>query len=337
MARVTVILVSYNQSQYLREAVESVLGQTHTDLELIAIDNGSSDESQEILGEYVTDPRVVAVRHAANAPITARFNEGLDRATGDYIGFLYSDDLYLPTKLARQVQQLEAAGEEFGVAYAPAMGLNDRTGRRWQYSSVGRSGFIFDDLLGTVTRGHPDMISPLARKECFVRHRFNEKIFAEGEAIFFRIARTTKFLFDPAPVAVIRDHDQNAGKALARNLELNRLILASMRENESLSADELRRVMRYERMLLASYGWQGARLGAASDWTRGCLREALVGDPALILNPRTFGAVVLAWLPARARRALNLGADQIRRGGRQKVLVDDYGGSMAAIHGRLGS
>src|SRR3954453_13254205 len=99
MPRVSVVLNCYNQGQYVAEAVESVLGQTYPDFELLAVDNGSTDEKPRGLSRYADHPRVRLFLHRDNVSITRRFNQAVAEAKGEFVSFLYSDDYYLPTKL----------------------------------------------------------------------------------------------------------------------------------------------------------------------------------------------------------------------------------------------
>src|SRR5688572_7176042 len=94
--KVSVVLCTYNQAPYLAEAIESVLSQTHRNFELIVVDNGSTDGSQELLADYAADPRVRLQLHRENGPVTRRLNEAMACASGEYVSVLYADDYYLP-------------------------------------------------------------------------------------------------------------------------------------------------------------------------------------------------------------------------------------------------
>src|SRR4051812_20338057 len=115
--RVSVILNCYNQSEWVAQAVESVLAQTFRDFELIVVDNGSTDKTPEILKSYSSDARVRLFCHKDNVAISRRFNEAVDASSGEFISFLYSDDWYLPNKLQKQVALFDQLGPEYGVIY----------------------------------------------------------------------------------------------------------------------------------------------------------------------------------------------------------------------------
>lgn len=95
MPKVTVLLPIYNAERYLDECMSSVLGQTLEDLEIIAINDGSKDSSLEILGRYAErDPRV-SILDKPNSGYGDSLNQGIDRAQGEYVTFVESDD-YVP-------------------------------------------------------------------------------------------------------------------------------------------------------------------------------------------------------------------------------------------------
>jgi hypothetical protein len=106
--QISVILPVYNSEKYLVEAVESILGQTFTDFELIAIDDCSTDNSPTILESFrQKDKRLIVERHAENQGVTAALNSGLALARGIYIARMDADDISLPDRFEKQVAFLE--------------------------------------------------------------------------------------------------------------------------------------------------------------------------------------------------------------------------------------
>jgi glycosyltransferase involved in cell wall biosynthesis len=106
---VSVVMLSFNHEKYLAEAIESVLNQTVPDLELIIVDDGSTDNSVRIIKEYsAKDVRVKPFFHENNLGISRSANDCLNRATGEYVGFIGSDDLWVTTKLEEQLKILSS-------------------------------------------------------------------------------------------------------------------------------------------------------------------------------------------------------------------------------------
>jgi len=101
---VSVIIPTYNRGWIIQEAIDSVLDQDFSDYELIVVDDGSGDNTLEILGAY---GKAIAVLHQSNKGVSAARNRGIAEASGRFIAFLDSDDLWLPGKLATQVKFFE--------------------------------------------------------------------------------------------------------------------------------------------------------------------------------------------------------------------------------------
>ena len=93
----------FNGEKYLAEAIRSVLAQTYSPIEIIVVDDGSTDSSQEILAGFVD--RVTTVRQQNAGPAAAR-NRGIAEAKGEYVAFLDADDTWVPTKTVTQMRHL---------------------------------------------------------------------------------------------------------------------------------------------------------------------------------------------------------------------------------------
>lgn len=102
MTKVSIIIPVYNVAPYLKEALDSVINQTYKNIEIIIIDDGSTDGSGKVCDEYTTDSRVRVI-HQDNQGLSSARNTGLDHATGDYIAFLDPDDAYHSEMIERMI------------------------------------------------------------------------------------------------------------------------------------------------------------------------------------------------------------------------------------------
>lgn len=102
--RVTAIIPTRDRAQWLRRAIDSVLRQTFGDFELIVVDDGSIDDTGEVVAS-IADPRITYIRLSGTGQSRAR-NEGIARARGDWVAFLDDDDEWLPEKLEKQLALL---------------------------------------------------------------------------------------------------------------------------------------------------------------------------------------------------------------------------------------
>jgi glycosyltransferase involved in cell wall biosynthesis len=112
---VSVVTASYNMGHYVCQAIESVLGQEYPSVEVIVVNDGSTDDTATRLARYDGDGRVQVI-HQENLGQTVAKNRGLAAASGEYVGFCDADNIWLPGKLASQVPLL-ASRPEVGVVY----------------------------------------------------------------------------------------------------------------------------------------------------------------------------------------------------------------------------
>ena len=131
MPRVSIITPAYNAAQYLEETVKSVQNQTFMDWEMIIVDDCSKDDTYKIAARLAEeDPRIKVLQNKVNSGVSATRNAALDVATGEYIAFLDSDDLWLAQKLEKQVQFMEAG--QYVLTYTNYQKFNSETGDRHQ-------------------------------------------------------------------------------------------------------------------------------------------------------------------------------------------------------------
>ncbi|WP_396613806.1 glycosyltransferase family 2 protein (plasmid) [Haloferax sp. S1W] len=124
MPTVSVIIPTYNRADVLPQSIDSALDQTLSDVEVIVVDDASSDHTESVVTSY-DDPRVTYLAHETNQGGSAARNTGIDVATGDYIALLDSDDKWAPSKLERQVETLERRSDEWVAAYCGTTILKD--------------------------------------------------------------------------------------------------------------------------------------------------------------------------------------------------------------------
>lgn len=113
---VSVIIPTYNRAHLIGRAVQSVLAQTYKDFEIIVVDDGSTDNTEEVVKNF-GNSRIRCARHGENKGAAAARNTGIKIARGSYIAFLDSDDEWLPEKLEKQVRVFGKASLEVGVIY----------------------------------------------------------------------------------------------------------------------------------------------------------------------------------------------------------------------------
>ena len=135
MPRVSVVIPTYNRSALVQQAIDSVLTQSYNSYEVIVVDDGSTDGTEEDLRDrYGSKIRYVWQENEGES--SAR-NRGIELARGEYIAFLDSDDMWKPTKIEKQVQVLDGVESDVGFVFSSAL-VVDRDGNVKEPQIVGR-------------------------------------------------------------------------------------------------------------------------------------------------------------------------------------------------------
>lgn len=123
---VSVICLCYNQARFVKESLDSVTNLSYDEVELIIVDDGSSDGSKAAIREWLNlNPNFQFVDLQKNLGSTAAFNQGLALAKGKYIIDLAADDILLPERITKQVEFFESQSEAVGVIYSDAMYMDE--------------------------------------------------------------------------------------------------------------------------------------------------------------------------------------------------------------------
>ena len=138
---VSVIIPNFNYGRFLRAAIDSVLAQSYRNTEVIVVDDGSTDESIDVLRCYGSRLRVV---QQANRGVSAARNRGISESAGELVAFLDADDAWYPEKLALQVRQL--ASSEAGLVYCGVEYVDDE-GRLLGQNITGNEGWILKSMV----------------------------------------------------------------------------------------------------------------------------------------------------------------------------------------------
>lgn len=153
---VSVIVPVYNVRPFLREALDSLVGQTYRNLEILVIDDGSTDGSAAVCDEYGDkDPRIVVI-HQENRGLSGARNTGLDRMTGQIVAFLDPDDAFCPDMIRTMVEAMEQENADMAICGFSAFCTEERMdGKRAQFSFTIRRRAVLDrqEALATLIKG----------------------------------------------------------------------------------------------------------------------------------------------------------------------------------------
>ncbi len=208
MSKVSVIIPTYNNAEFLSQAIESVIAQTHKDIEIIVVDDGSTDNTRDVMQGYAG--RAIYIRQENAGPSKAR-NAGILRAKGEYIAFLDADDVWFPNKIEEQLKTLQI-DSNIALIYSQAVVFNSHTGRELGISPKKIfSGNVFDALLSES--------GPIVLSSVIVRSRvldeagiFDESLInGEDQHLWLRIAKNHAIAGINQALLRRRLHDKNIG------------------------------------------------------------------------------------------------------------------------------
>jgi len=218
MPEVSVIIPVYNGEKYLSEAIESVIAQTYSDWEIIAVNDGSTDASLEILRNYEQQlPSKMHVINQENYGISIARNRAIARAKGEYIAFLDCDDLWLPEKLEKQVEFFDS-NKEPGLIYSDCYVI-DGDGNVKENTYTERTkpfrGNLFHELL--YNNFIPTSTATSRREVLDKVGLFNPRFrVSQDYDLWLRIAETYPVDFIDKPLAKYRFRHEG----ISRNVEL---------------------------------------------------------------------------------------------------------------------
>ncbi len=184
--KISIIIPVYNVEKYIRECLESVISQAYENLEIILIDDGSNDKSADICREYSEkDSRIIFV-HQDNKGVSAARNKGLELATGEYIGFVDSDDYIDREMYSTLVELLEQNGADIAACgYRRLLTDNRLVGVSDGTVSVYDGIEMFRSYV-TEAKINPSVWSKLYKRELFDDIRFIEGIIFEDKDVVCR-------------------------------------------------------------------------------------------------------------------------------------------------------
>lgn len=201
--KVSTVITTYNQSQFLPGAIDSVLTQSYPGVEVIVVDDGSSDDTPEVAQQY--GERVRYIRQQ-NRGVSAARNTGFRAATGEYINFLDSDDFFLPTKIERQIRVFNAR-PEIDLVHCGFYEVDENCNRLKKVTTFPSNHILRELAVDCFLQVH----APLVRREWFDRvGLFDEHLpwqgqYCEDWELWLRMAKAgCQFAYTSEPLIAYR-------------------------------------------------------------------------------------------------------------------------------------
>lgn len=221
---VTVICTCYNHERFVIEAIHSVLDQTYPNIELIVVDDASTDQSQKIIADMIRlYPKITYIPLNINKGNCAAFNIGLKAAKGEYIADLAADDVFVPQRIEKQISFFELHGREYGVVFTDATYIDMAGSKLNQHFATLRK----KGLIGTIPQGevYADVLAKyfisaptmLVRREVFdLIGGYDESLAFEDFDFWVRSSRHFKYGYIDEPLTLVRRTSNSLSTKLYR-------------------------------------------------------------------------------------------------------------------------
>jgi glycosyltransferase involved in cell wall biosynthesis len=260
--KISVIIPNYNYGRFIGEAVESVLAQTFPVFEIVVVDDGSTDDSLEILSRYEKDG--VKVVRQQNCGVGAARNSGVEHSSGELVAFLDADDLWLPQKIEKQMERL-LSDPEFGFVSC-GMKEFDASGNTIRAYEVGKEGWRAEEILliEPIVNG-PGSTGLLWRRVFEEAGGFDETKEmhpSEDWEFCYRVARVGKIAFVPELLVGYRNHGNNGHLQIPRVERAVGLAVAKIYRNAPPEVEKFRH-RSYGKMhyMLSGFYFQAGQTG----------------------------------------------------------------------------
>jgi glycosyltransferase involved in cell wall biosynthesis len=268
---VSIILPTYNGSKWLAEAIYSVLGQTHQDFEVIAVDNGSTDDSVALLSSY---PDRIRILFEKKKGVSFARNAGLLAARGEYVAFLDQDDIWLPDKLSAQIDVF-AGSETVGMVGCSFYSIDDNSNIIEVFrKTVAEQESLAKELFVRNRVGPPSCM--LIRKSVVDQVGvFDEDLNGvEDRDLWMRITERYQLRFVERPLVKYRLHPQNVHKNVPLMKASQKRFIQKHRHKQS--ALQLRKAYGYVYVEAAKQYWgQSERAKAFCEAVKAIIRYPL--------------------------------------------------------------
>jgi glycosyltransferase involved in cell wall biosynthesis len=287
---VSIVVPTFNHASFLKAAIDSICAQTYFHWQAIIVNNFSTDETIDIVNGF-NDDRIRLLNFHNEGVIAASRNHGIQHATGEFVAFLDSDDLWYPEKLATSVSALQDGNDL--VCHGELWVEESTRPRKMLYGP--RSHATYNKLL---YRGNCISTSAtVVRRSVLVAlNGFSERtdfVTAEDYDLWLRIAKLTRRIeFIPEVLGEFRRHSGNASNAVLRNMSAELSVIDDHFSGQDSSI--LNRLKQRHRRGRAYYG-AGRGLDASGD-SRKAIRLFVRSFAITPFNVRVYPAVFLAFM-----------------------------------------
>ena len=247
---VSVIMPVYNGERYISEAIESVLSQTYQNLELIIVNDGSTDNSKTAIESYLQDPRIRYFEQP-NAGVAAARNTAIKESQGKLIGFLDQDDFWYINKLKIQIEYLERH-KNISLVYSDYEVIDEINNKIENASDKADYDLSKCDFVSLFIKNKIGILTVLTYKRCILSSgQFNQNLKGTDDyELWMKIALQYKLAYQPEVLAAYRSHGYNTSNDKLKMLIFESMALDNIIKNYPCSTKLLSRTIIRNRLFV---------------------------------------------------------------------------------------
>jgi len=287
---VSIIIPTYNREHLLGRALKSILNQTYKDFEVIVVDDGSTDNTEDVIREF-SALKIHYIKHIENKGEGAARNTGVKAARGDYVAFLDSDDEYLPEKLEKEMAVFKSESPRLGVVYSDMCEI-ERNGAKYLWRSptfMPKDGLSYRRALEYQIYGI-GIGSSVVRRACFDKVGFFDEGLSYYVDLDFFIRLSKEYFFYHIKEPLMNYHVTNDSFRWVTSAHIESAELILNKYSDDIKQSRKTHSLHYWRM--------GRFLCMHNDAkkSRPYLIKAIIADP---LNYKAIGFLILSLLGNR--------------------------------------
>lgn len=241
---VTIVVVSYNHSRFIKENLNSIKNQTYKNIQLIVGDDASPDHSVEVFEEWLKENNYPAEKnfHTQNTGLPTMLNECVELTKGKYIKIIAADDFLHPESIEKSVSALEDLGNEYGMSFSDTYAINNDSQIIQDiadYDAMGKvdPSIFKEDLL----KGNRIAALTVLAKTEVIREtgKYDTQFIIEDYYRWLKISEKYLIAYIPEKLAYYRLHEENISKVKAEKIEKEAALLQMMFDKKGVAKSSI--------------------------------------------------------------------------------------------------
>ena len=241
---VSVVVVSYNQAQYIVQNLDAIKSQTYSNWELIVADDASSDDSVPVFKKWLQENNIPAkeIFHPKNTGLATVLNEAVELCAGEYVKLIAADDYLHPECLEKSVRCLEEKGKEYGMVFTDTFCVDENSHFLRDIADYNRLGNIPpEEFRKELIKGNRIAALTVLMRTSVVKEtgKYDARFVVEDYFRWLKISQRYFIAYIPEKLTYYRLHDENISKTKAERIATECMMLQLMFDQDGVLKDRI--------------------------------------------------------------------------------------------------